>query len=220
MGQIYFFDAFLLVSSVVAVKKLKMSNIKIMIIWLLLSPIPAIIVTPTPHANRTLQMAISLSFFSGLGAYYFFFSKKHIFLKITLLLVIIYSFAAYIHLLFVHYPKKFAADWQDGYRQMVDEVKKHQNNYEKVYVTNINQVPYIYLLFYQSYDPAKFISQKGNRDSFGKYTFISPDEDVYNKGRILYVAPSWQKVDGKWLSAANDSSGRHIYSLWEVGGKN
>ena len=124
----------------------------------------------------------------------------------------------------MHYPKKFAADWQDGYREMVTQVQKYQNHFDKVYITNINQVPYIYLLFYGKYDPEKFINSGGNRDYFDKYVFIPDDVNIYDQiltadrrqVRILYVAPSWEKVDGKWLAAANDSTGRHIYSLWDL----
>lgn len=217
MGQIYFFEAVLILASLFALKRLKNPGHKIMIIWLLFAPIPATIVTPTPHAYRTLQMTIPLAFFSALGAYYIFAKAKHYAARAALVFVAIYFFASFTHLLFSHYPKKFAADWQDGNREMVKKVQQYQLNYEKVYITNINQVPYIFVLFYQKYDPAKFIAENGTKDAFNKYVFIDQETNIYNKGKILYVAPSWQKVDGTWLAAADDSSGRHIYSLWEVG---
>ena len=223
MGQIYLFEGILLLASIFAIKKLGSKSVKVMLAWLILAPIPAIIVNPTPHAYRTLQMSIALTFFSALGAYWIFSNKKLLIIKILLAFVIFYSFLTYLHLLFIHYPKKFAAGWQDGYREMVAQVQKNQDQFDKVYITNINQVPYIYLLFYQKYDPGKFINSGGTRDAFGKYVFISDDVNIYDKalpagrqGKILYVAPSWEKVDGKWLAAANDSVGRHIYSLWEV----
>ncbi len=220
MGQIYLFDSVFLLLSFFTYKKLEGDGKKIMLFWLLLAPIPASFVTPTPHAQRALQMSIPIAFFSSLGAYYFFSAKKLIVIKILLASIAIFSFAVFIHLLFIHYPRKFAADWQDGYSQMVQEVKKYQDNYSKVYITNINSVPYIYLLLYLPYDPQKFIEENGTKDAFGKYVFINPDYNIYNKGRILYVAPSWQKEDGKMLSVVYDSSGRHIYSLWDIGGNN
>lgn len=220
MGQVYMFDSLLLLLSFAAYKKIKGTGKRIMLLWLLLSPLPAMIVTPTPHAYRTLQMSLPLAFFSALGAYYLFSSKKLLPVKILLVLIFGFSAVTYTHLLFAHYPKKFAADWQDGYKQMVKEIEKYQASYSRVYITNIDQVPYIYLLFYQKYDPAKFAKENGTKDAFDKYFFIEPNHDIYNKGKVLYVAPSWQKEDGKWLSAVNDSAGRHIYSLWEIGGEN
>lgn len=220
MGQIYLFDAFFLFMAFFSYKKLKGDGKKIMLFWLLLAPIPASFVTPTPHAQRALQMSIPLAFFSSLGAYYFFSAKKPIVIRIILTGIVIFSFVTFVHLLFIHYPKKFAADWQDGYRQMVREVKKYQENYPRVYISNINSVPYIYLLLYLPYDPEKFVKENGTKDAFGKYVFIGPNYDIYNKGRVLYVAPSWKREDGKRLSDVNDSSGRHIYTLWEIGGNN
>ena len=219
MGQIYLFEAIFLASSIFALKQQNNKTKKLMFSWLLLSPIPAIIVTPTPHAYRTLQMAPALAFFSGLGAYYVFSKIKFKFIKIIIVLFIIFWIISYLHLLFTHYPKKFSADWQDGYKGMVQSIKKYQDDFDKVYITNINQVPYIYLLFYQKYDPGKFINENGTRNGFDKYVFTSDDFNLYDKGRILYVAPSWKKVDGKWLDAVNDTAGRHIYSLWEIEGQ-
>ncbi|MBI3282577.1 glycosyltransferase family 39 protein [Candidatus Curtissbacteria bacterium] len=216
MGQIFLFEAVFIVAALFLIKFTSIN--KIMLAWLLLAPIPASIVGPTPHAYRTLQMAIPLAYLSGLGAHYLISRKNFLLPKIILGAFALYWFLSYLHLLFVHYPVKFAPDWQDGYRQMVEAIKKHQASFEMVYITNINQVPYIYLLFYQKYDPGRFIQLGGNRDGFDKYVFVSRDTDIYDKGRILYVAPSWEKVDGKWLDAVNDSGGRHIYSLWEVGG--
>lgn len=235
MGQIFLLEAPFII---IALFLFKLTSPNTLILaWLLLAPIPAAIVGPTPHAYRTLQMTIPLAYLSGFGAYYLF-SKKNLLLpKIFLLAFALYWFISYLHLLFVHYPVKFAADWQDGYRQMVEKIKKHQDSFEKVYVTNINQVPYIYLLFYQKYDPVRFIQLGGDRDGFDKYIFVSRDVDIYKEvskdtslrsssdsdqttglkeGRILYVAPSWEKVDGKWLDAVDDSGGKHIYSLWEI----
>lgn len=220
MGQIYTFEGLLLIFSILLITKIQGAAWKLMLAWLLIAPIPAMIVAPTPHAYRTLPMAVPLAFFAGLGIIFFFSQKRLILAKIIIIAIFTYSFLTYLHLLFIHYPVKFAADWQDGYAQMVAQVQKYQEKFDKVYVTNVNQVPYIYLLFYQKYDPKKFIVSGGNRNAFDKYVFISDEVNIYDKGKILYVAPSWKKVDGTWLTSVNDSAGRHLYSLWEIDGKN
>ena len=219
MGQIYGIDAVFLAASLFAVKKLKKSTLKLIVFWLLIAVIPTVFVVPVPHALRTLQIAIPLTFFLTLGFYQIFTNKKLFSVQIILAVVFLYSFASYLHLLFIHYPKKFALDWQDGYRVMVEEVKKYQDNFDKIYITNVNSVPYIYLLFYLQYDPTKFIAEKGNQESFDKYIFVSRDANIYNEGKILYVAPTWEKVDGNLLSTVVDNAKRPVFSLWEVGGK-
>lgn len=219
MGQIYLFEGALLLLAPIAFKNLKKETKFLMLSILLFAPIPAVIVNPNPHAYRTLQMSVPLAFFSALGTYWLL-SRQIYGVTSIFAVVVAYSFLSYLHLNFAHYPKKFAADWQDGYRQLVATVKNYQDTFDKVYVTNIYQEPYIYFLFYQRYDPQKFVNFNGTKNSFDKYVFITPDEDIYNKGRILYAAPHWQKVDGTWLAAVNDSNSKHIYSLWEVGGLN
>ena len=219
MGQIYLFDGVLLIFALFALKNLNKPSLKVMLSWLLLAPIPAIIVTPNPHALRTLQMSIPLAFFSGLGLYSIFSQKKLLLVKTIIVVIVCYSFLTYLHLLFVHYPKKFAADWQDGNRQMVEKVRLYQDRFDKVYVTDVYSLPYIYFLFYLKYDPIKFQTH-GTSKAFDKYIFVPRDYDIYDKGRVLYVAPSWKKEDGNWLTGVNDSAGRHVYSLWEVNGAN
>ncbi len=219
MGQIETFEIILIVSSLFAIKLVPAQTSKIILVWLLISPIPASIVLPTPHAQRALQMSLPLAFFSGLGLWYIFRRSGLLAVKIVITFMIFYSFTTYTHLLFVHYPRKFAADWQDGYKQMVNELVKYQNNFDKIYITNINRLPYIYVLLYQKYDPQKFMTEGGTENHFSKYTFVASDADLRDKGRLLYVAPSWQKVDGKLLTAVNDTYGRQLYTLWEVNEK-
>lgn len=216
MGQIHIFEAILVITALFSLKTLNPDTKKLFLIMLILAPLAATIVLPTPHAYRTLQMSVPLAFFSGLGAYILFTRVKSNLLKIVIVSASIYFFISYLHLLFVHYPAKFGRDWQEGYRQLVAKIEKYQQDFEKVYVTNIDQVPYIYLLFYQKYDPQKYIDIGGTKLAFDKYVFISPEENKYDKGRILYAAPSWEKVDGIWLAAVDDSQGRHLFSLWEI----
>ncbi len=220
MGQIYTFDIALLALSVLGLKKANRLSVKIFICWLLIAPIPAMIVTPVPHAYRTLQMSVPLAFFSAVGAYYFFSLKRLWFLKTVFLIVILYTFVTYLHLLLIHYPKKFGPDWQDGYKQAVTLVGKHAASFDKIYITNINSVPYIYFLFFNKYDPQRFLDEKGTSNGFNKYVFTSDDFDLYNKGRILYLAPAWKDLNGIPKDSVFDTANRHLYRLWEVGGSN
>lgn len=221
MGQVYLFDALLILSCLYGYKKLKIKPTSIFIAWLFLAPIPASIVTPTPHANRSLPMVIPLAVFSSIGLYCLLitFQKNKIILA-SILLLILYSFLTYTHLLFGHYPKKFAPDWQSGYKQMVEKVQQNQQSFENVYITNINSLPYVYVLFYTEYDPKQYQNNFGSDTDFGKYHFVKTSENVYDKGRILYVSPAQQKVDGKKIDEVNNSAGNNVFNIWEINGQN
>lgn len=215
LGQLHIFEMVLIVLAIFNLKKINRRLLKVMFLWLVLAPISAAIVLPTPHANRALQMIIPLSFLSGTGAYYLYLSRrkllKGIFLLWAILIVIIYA-----HNLFVYYPKKFGADWQDGYKQMVKTLQLLQDDYDTVYVTNINNVPYVYLLIYLKYDPAQY-QTNGSSNGFGKYSFVPPDAPIYGKKRALYVAPPWQKIDGKAKAEVKDINNKTVYKIWEIG---
>lgn len=220
MGQVYIFDAIFIIFLFWSLKKIDNRAIKFFALWLLLAPLPAIIVTPTPHAYRALQMVIPITFFSALGAYYLFSLKNLKFVKAILLIVILYSFATYMHLLFVHYPLKFGPDWQDGYKQAFALVKSHEAAYDKIYISKANNVPYIYFLFFNKYNPQKYLDEKGTSERFSKYIFTDDNFDLYNKGKILYLAPAWKELDGIPKGSVYDHANRHIFNLWEVGGSN
>ena len=218
MGQLHPFEAPLILASFFALKKVNKKTLSLMTAWLMLAPIPAVIVSVTPHANRTLQMAPVAAFLSALGTIFIFSKIKSKLLRAIIIILTSYYFLTYLHLVFVHYPIKFSPDWQDGNRQMVQFVAKFQNGFDKVYITNGGEA-YIYLLFYLKYDPQKFITEGGTKDAFDKYMFISSDYNLYNKGRVLYVSPSWQNLNGKQLASVYDSGGRLVYGIWEVGGQ-
>lgn len=218
MGQLHLFEAPLIIAGLFALSKLNKKTLWILGAWILLAPIPAVIVNVTPHANRTLQLAPIFAFLSALGTVLVFSKIKSVLPHTVIIVIATYYFISYLHLLFVHYPVKFSPDWQDGNRQMVQNVQKFQDKFDEVYITNGSEA-YIYLLFYLKYDPKKFIAEGGTKDGFDKYVFVESSYDLYNKGRLLYVSPSWQRVDGKKLANIYDTGDRLVYGIWEVGGQ-
>ncbi|MBI3342499.1 glycosyltransferase family 39 protein [Candidatus Curtissbacteria bacterium] len=218
MGQLHIFEFILIAIALFNLKNVNKTFLKIMLLWLILSPLPAAIVAPNPHAQRSLQMVIPLAFFSGLGAYSIYSSK----LKLPKIIIFVWAvlvIVIFTRHLFVIYPRKFAADWQDGYRRMVTAVQKYEPNYQKIYITKINNVPYIYTLIYTNYDPAKYL-ESGSPEGFGKYQFVGVNEPIYGKGKALYVAPPWQKIDGVLKEEIRDNGGNVVYKIWNLGGEN
>lgn len=220
MGQLYFFDLITLGTAIVVVTKLKKQTLKIFAAWLLLSPLPAVIVTPSPHALRSLQAVIPFTFFSALGANYLLTKVRSKVIIVIAVTLFCYSLVSYLNLLFVHYPRKFGPDWQEGYKNMVNFVVKVQDNYPKIYITSAYGMPHMYTLFYTKYNPQSYIDQKGSENGFDKYSFVTDQTDIYDKGRILYVSPSWQKVDGTKLTDIFNLNGDIVFSIWEVNGRN
>jgi len=56
----------------------------------------------------------------------------------------------------VHLPKHNSQLWEYGYKQIVETVTPLQNKYKAIKVQQSYAQPYIYFLFFQKYDPAKY----------------------------------------------------------------
>jgi 4-amino-4-deoxy-L-arabinose transferase-like glycosyltransferase len=141
--------------------------------WLILAPLPAALSRDIVTSVRALPMMIPLIILSGLGAK-----------KINKYLLLFLSFLSLVRFIDLYWNHDFffsADDWVSAYKQSVQRVVAHQDEYKNVYFTNLWGQPYIYLLFYQRYDPAKYQTNHvyregeggdvGNVESFGKYKF-------------------------------------------------
>ena len=69
------------------------------------------------------------------------------------------SFVYYFDLYINHTVKRNPIDYLYGYKQAIDYVKKNQNRFNQIYITDYYQQPYIYYLFYSNYSPSKYQQQ-------------------------------------------------------------
>jgi hypothetical protein len=94
---------------------------------------------------------------TSFGAYYLL--KKTNFLKILISVFYVASFIYFLDAYFVHLPKHDSKYWFYGYKQVVEKITPIQNNYDEIIFQQSYAQPYIYFLFYQKYDPAKYQAQ-------------------------------------------------------------
>lgn len=177
-------------------------------LWFLASPIPASITSGVPHAVRTLNFLPIFQIFMAIGvlvAANFIANIKYQIAKIHLkyliftvcFLFFIFNFLYYLNQYFVQQNYFNASEWQYGYEDSIAVVKKIENNYKKIIVSN--QPPmdqsYIFFLFYLKYSPSLYqkeaqYSSGGFRENhtFGKFEFRPIDWSKENKsGEILYI---------------------------------
>ena len=144
----------------------------LVLFWLALAPVPAAFAREVPHALRilhilpTFEIIASIGFVSTLNSI-----TNHKFqIKIlpdsskitTGLLTLVTSFLLlgqliyFLYNYYTYYPKDFYKEWQYGYKQMVNELVKLQDNYDRVIITDALGRAYINVAFYQIYPPEKF----------------------------------------------------------------
>jgi len=135
---------------------------KIFIWWLLISPVAAAITFQSPHALRAQNMVIPLTIFSAYGLYALisWSSEKQKFLKnlsyMFAALIMIWSFARYIHQYYVHMAKTYPYSSQYGVKELMLYLKENESKYKDIYITDKYDQPYILYLFYTEEDPAEF----------------------------------------------------------------
>lgn len=119
--------------------------------WLLVSFIPAAITRDSPHALRSIMATVPLIIISSLGIIWLKNYQKAI--VATILLISLYMFLQNYS---GDYTKNYSWSWQYGYKEAVEFIKEHYNNYDQVIMTKKYGEPHEFVLFYLSWDPGKY----------------------------------------------------------------
>ena len=162
-GQMYLYCAVLLVIGLWKIFKDGDKGWKIILWWLVFAPVAAALTFQSPHALRAQNMVIPLNIISAYGCLQILsWLEKNknksitMFGKILLSLVIILGFARYQHMYWIHMAKEYPYSSQYGIKELVNYVSENQEKYNKVYITERYDQPYILFLFYMKYSPLKF----------------------------------------------------------------
>lgn len=171
--------------------------------WLLVSPIAASLTfEDVPNIQRAFFMLPS---FQILAAYGFYkageiFKRKKLGRKLLIsgsLLALVYNFSYFSHQYLVH--QRVYRPWYRNYglKEMVKALNELGSDYQKIILTRSHNDPYIYILFFNQYDPQRYQEQAHlrvqERWEFENYIFSPRDcpsqmmEDVLGEENILFV---------------------------------
>lgn len=197
-GQLYVFELLTVILGFIFLVKYK-SEGKIILVWLVISPIAAALTFQSPHALRAQNMVIPLTALSAFGLNELVFliknkvtnSKLSKILLLVLVLIISLSFTRYVHMYFVHMSKEYKFSSQYGLSELVEFIAPIRQNYKKIIVTDRYDQPYILFLFYLKYDPREF--QKDHeltgRDNYGFSTVRNFSNFEFNSIKYDSVQP-------------------------------
>lgn len=163
--------------------KNKKRQLTVLSVWVIIALIPAGTAKETPHALRIISVLPVFQIIGamGIGVVFKWVKTKYpnwiYVLCATMLSAVIASFIMYfLHIYMVHYPIKWAGQWQYGYKQMVKFVNENKQKYNKIYVTEDYGRPYIYFALYTPYNTNEFLkAKKAQRDWFGFWNVDSLD---------------------------------------------
>ncbi len=163
MGELYYFQAPFLILGLFALYYFKNRYKGMLFAWVLLAIIPVAVTNDSiPHALRTL---IAAPFYQLISAFGFLISVRYIKKKssilkvittIILTVIIVISVKLYVDNYYFVYPVKYSKDWQYGYKQAVDYISQHQDEYDEIIFTRYYGEPHMFTLFYLNYNPAMY----------------------------------------------------------------
>jgi len=189
-GMLLLTDFIFLILGLVAIVKDKNKALIFILLWLILAPLPAALSRDQVHAVRSLNMVIPLTVISAIGLTSILnFVSKFDRLRVTSYALIftfyLLPFTLFLDSYFVHLPIHNAKHWFYGYKQAVTVITPIQNDYKNIVFQQSYDQPYIYFLFYQKYDPAKYQEQ-------AKLTEGGVDVGLVEKfDNILFETFSW-----------------------------
>ncbi|MFC1625079.1 ArnT family glycosyltransferase [Patescibacteria group bacterium] len=190
-GQIFLIGFPFLILGLIYIIKFYERNWSIIIIWLFISPFAAAFTFQSPHALRSQNMVVPTTIIISFGLYKLFEviekKLKNKFFRVSSILIIflaiIWQFAMYVHMYWVHMAKEYPYSSQYGVKELVEYVSENHDKYKQVVVTDRYDQPYILFLFYLKYPPEAFQNEHvlTQRDQYGfstvrefnKYVFIS-----------------------------------------------
>lgn len=164
LGALYYFSIILIPLGLVLLIKARSKESKFLILWLLLSPLPAVFSRDLISILRALNMVAPFAILEAAGAWWlikWLRGDKGNWgnLGVGLISFIIFiNFIIYLDRYFIHSPKEYSKYWLYGYKQVFENLKETQK-YAKVVVSDSFGQPYIYYLFYKKYPPVKFQQQ-------------------------------------------------------------
>ncbi len=203
---------------------------KLILFWLLISPLAASLTFQSPHALRAQNMVYPLILTITWGIWKTFgYLARHFktlsWLVLAFLITTLgWESAKYLHEYYVHYPRELSYAWEYGFDQVASFIKQNQEKYKHIIISDHYDQPYIILAFYLKYPPEKLQKEikLTPRDkfgfstvrNFGQFEFrpVNYDQDSKEPGTLI-VAANENVPPNKVIHQVYSPSGEVIFKF-------
>lgn len=218
IGELYLWQLPTILAGGYFLLRYRSKTTTILFAWLLIGALPPALTVVSPHALRGLLSVRSWQVLSAIGTIFLLwrFSVINKF-RYFLIPIVLYALVVYLHLYYVHYPVAYAADWQDGQRQVVEFLKRVEGGYDQIYV--YKSLEPIYIQLYWPINPVVLQNNNHNVKHMDKFTYFDFDTIPQKKNpqdRFLIVLPEWAS-GGPWnlLRQIKNGTGDPVFNIYE-----
>lgn len=209
MGELYLVELITILLGLFYLLKTKNNNLKLIITWLAIAPLPAAIISE-PHALRNTLMLPPLLLLSATGFIFIWDSLKNgrlKFLSLLIFLFVLLQFVFFIDRYFFISPYAFSRYWSYPAKMASDIVMENRNNYKYLILSDsLDNIEFAYPV-YAKIDPRLVIAQNYQRTDLKQYKFKSfenvyigniPDGEIEKfindlPGTVLYIGTNEEK---------------------------
>lgn len=221
-------------------KAVKEKDYRLLLAWLILYPIPASLTTEKMAVVRASTLLPLSEIITALGFYYLIdkikgnYKKALVWIYIAALLV---SLIVYLQKYVGSYAKDYSWAWQYGYKQAIGYSMVNYDKFDKIIVTKKYGEPHEFFLFFYSWDPKSFQSDKNlirfNQsnwwwvDRFDKFYFVNDWQvkdmvlesggkiDCKNKKCLLIASPDNSPSGWSKIYSVNFLDGKTAFEMFE-----
>lgn len=164
----------------------------VLLAWFILASIPSAVTNEAPQVLRAITMLPTPMIITGIGisevaGWLNRKAKISVTLVTAFYAVLIFGFLEnYLTDYFTNYRMNYSWSWQYGYEQVVDYVRAHYSEYDKIITTKNYGEPHEFFLFFLSWSPAKY-----RNDPFS-IRFFQSDWYWVDRFDKFYFVNDWQ----------------------------
>lgn len=163
-GVMHLYESiFLIIGFVLLIRNQINDRLKVLILLILFSPIPASLSRDVVSTVRALPLIIPLELLVAAGVVQsinFIKANKYLlFIVPIVVLFILFNLLYYFDRIFTHSRIDSSKYFLGGYKETINFIKDNHGKYKEVYFSTSYKEPYIYYLFYSKYDPSEFQKQ-------------------------------------------------------------
>lgn len=193
-GNMYLVEAPFLFLGIFSLLIYKKGKSKLLVLaWFLIGPVAASITKDAPHTNRMfaifpiLPLLVAMGYLQSIDWVRSRWKSLYLPVAVAFALLFVFNIGIYLDRYFVHFPKNEQENWGVGYESLSRLVTSESYRSKQVVISKPEYSPYIFLLFYQEFDPKKY------QASAVRYP-ITEDGFVHVKGFDRY---EFRKIDWK-----------------------